>query len=555
VFPRFFCFSDTYHEAAGAGLFIGSVPPGAKVFIDGIERGVTPFSLESIRNGEYSIRIVKEGYEERRFTVTARRSSRIEVSVDLEESKGQVLLEIRRASSSPPSRMLDPRIYIDGSRISEALSPSAAGSASDVITRSLTLPAGWRTIAVEAFGWEKSSHNLFIGEGTVQKLELVLAPAPFTLSGLSLRKERINPENSGALGRAEISFEVSGPGSGNLEVLDKSGAVIHAAPLGPFTGRQQQAAWNGRTGAGIAPDGSYRIRITAWGLEEGKLVEASRQTAERILELDSSIRIRPLTFSSASPGLFFASSPETLPAGSYQIEGAMLAGKPLAEEAWDSLPFSAGFRVSVLDRLEAAAVFNAVPEFSEGTGIGAGVSVKWVLLVPSPKGETVPAKRSFGRTGASSGAFGRAGFAAAGFAAEFSYGWAREGPYTPFGMGTGAALRFPLSYRILQDPFSIDLLGSPLFLWAGEGGHPDGVVPRLGVEGGLLLAYKSLAGGLSVRWDYAPRRTEPSGPGPLSSALELKFFPSNLVLSCTGGFWYWENNAGAFFGAGIGVIY
>ncbi|MDR2661737.1 MAG: PEGA domain-containing protein [Treponema sp.] len=565
--PRFFCFSDTYHEAAGAGLFIGSVPSGARVFIDGIERGTTPFSLESLRAGEYSIRIVKEGYVERRFTVTARRSSRVEVSVDLEEAKGQVLLEIRRDPAAPPSLALDPRIYVDGSPAEAALSGPAGGAAqedgsgsSGVISQSLAVPTGWRTIAVEAFGWERNSKNLFIAQGTAQKLELILVPAPFRLSGVSLRKKRINPENSGALGMAEIGFEVSGPGAGNLEVLDEGGRVIHTAPLGPFTGRRQRALWDGRETAapdspgaaipGAAADGSYRLRISAWALEEGQAVEETRQTAELAVEIDSSVRIRPLTLSSSSPGLLFASAPELLPARSYQIEGAMLAGKPPAEEAWKSLPFSAGFRVSLLDRLEAAGVFNAVPEFSEGTGLGAGVSVKWALLAPSRNRE---GERD-GKLGAKLGA---AGLGAAGFgaAAEFSYGWAREGPYTPFGMGTGAALRFPLSYRILEHPLSVDLLGSPLLLWAGEEGYPGGFVPRLGLEGGVLLAYKSLAGGLSIRWDYAPPGTEPSGPGPLASALELKFFPSNLVFSLAGGFWYWKNSAGAFFGAGIGVVY
>ncbi|MDR1307457.1 MAG: PEGA domain-containing protein [Treponema sp.] len=564
--PLFFCFPDTYQEAAGAGLFINSVPSGARVFIDGIERGTTPFSLESLRAGEYSVRIVKEGYGERRFTITARRSSRVEVSVDLEEAKGQVLLEIRRDPAAPPSLALDPRIYVDGSRAGEAGPAGAsvqaaeaaqAGSGSSgVITRGLTLPAGWRTIAVEAFGWERNSKNLFIREGTVQKLELILVPAPFTLSGVSLRKNRVNPENSGALGRAEISFEVSGPGAGSLEVLDGEGTVIHTAPLGPFTGRRQRAVWDGRgtipdTPDAAAPDGSYRLRISAWALEDGRAVEESRRTAELAVELDSSVHIRPLTLSSASPGLLFASSPELLPALSYQVEGSILAGRPPAEEAWNSLPFSAGFRVSLLDRLEAAAVFSAVPEFSEGTGIGAGVSVKWAL-VPSRNRETTERNAAGTASSAFSGRPAAAGFGAA---AEFSYGWAREGPYTPFGMGTGVTLRFPLSYRILERPFSVDLLGSPLLLWAGEEGYPGGLVPRLGLEGGVLLAYKSMAGGISIRWDYAPPGTEPSGPGPLFSALEFKFFPSNLALSLAGGFWYWENSAGAFFGAGIGVVY
>jgi hypothetical protein len=74
------------------------------------------------------------------------------------------------------------------------------------------------------------------------------------------------------------------------------------------------------------------------------------------------------------------------------------------------------------------------------------------------------------------------------------------------------------------------------------------------MEGGLLLGYQKFAGGISVHWDYAPGGKN-SGPGPLASALEIKFFPSNLILSLSGGAWFWEGDAGAFFGAGIGVVY
>jgi hypothetical protein len=320
-----------------------------------------------------------------------------------------------------------------------------------------------------------------------------------------------------------------------LEVLDGE-RVLYTKPLGPFTSWQQQAVWNGRDNDGIVKDGNYVIKISAWS----EAAEWNKQTAELAVQVDSSIEIRPLTLASSSSGLLFAPSPQILPPLSFQIEGMMLAGKPLAgkplagkppEDAWDSLPFAAAFRVSILENLELAAAFNAAPEFSGGSPWGVGASVKWVLLKTD--------------------AFGAA--------AEFSYGWAKAGPYTAFGMGTGLGLRLPLAYRILPGAISMDLLLSPLVLWAGEAGYPAGAVPRIGMEGGLLLTYKNIAGGFSVHWDYALPGSvsvaENSGPGPLVSALEIKFFPSNLILSLSGGAWYWDSIAGVFFGAGICVIY
>jgi hypothetical protein len=512
-----FLFADSYDEVAGSGLFINSDPSGAKVFIDGVERGTTPLSMESIRIGEYNIRITKEGYVDRRFIVKVHRNSRVEISVDLEESKGQILLEIQRDPYAPPSLIMNPLITADGSRVSEM---------------NLTLPVGWRIITVEAFGWERDSRNIYIAEGSNQKLEFILKPAAFQLSNASLRKKRFNPKNPGALGTAEINFSVSAPGSGIMEVMDEGGTIVYSVPLGPFTTWQQRISWNGHGRNGIVEEGAYTIRISAWSEE----TSWNRKTEELAVRVDSSMEIRPLTLASSSPGLLFVPSPEALPASSFQIEGSMIAGKALAQGAWETLPFAAAFRVSILDNLEMAAAFNAAPEFSGGTGWGGGASVKWVFL-RSPRNSTGRFMDAFGA------------------AAELSYGWAKTGPYTAFGMGTGLGIRLPLAYRILPGTLSLDLLLSPLVLWAGEKGYPDSAAPRLGMEGGLMLSYKRLAGGISVHWDGAPPGTKNPGPGPLMSALEIKFFPSNLIFSLSGGAWYQERIAGVFFGAGIGVVY
>ncbi|MDR2471383.1 MAG: PEGA domain-containing protein, partial [Treponema sp.] len=508
--------ADEYNESAGSGLFIGSVPSGAKVFIDGVERGTTPYGIPSIRTGEYAVRVSKEGYVDRRFKIVVRRDSRVEVTVDLEEASGQVLLKLRR---DPPEASLpfEPRINADGRRVYE----SAGGDLA------LSLPVGWRNITVEAFGWEKAGKSVYVEEGTVQTLELVLKPAAFALSGAALRNKRINPQ-SAALGEAELRFEVSGPGRGLLEALDSAGRVVFSRNLGPFTAWQQRTVWDGRDSSGVpAADGLYTLRLSVW--EEGSAGDRTGTGAEfsgtnRVelsLALDGSLEVRPLSTAALSPGLFFAPSPETLPPLSYQIEGMLLGGKPLLRSAWETLPFAAGIRVSPLDRLEAAAAFNAAPHFSGGAEWGAGASVKWVFLKPGVLGA----------------------------AAEIAYGWAGgnpgAGPYSSFGMGTGLALRLPLSYRPLSGdgaageagdalrgfagrPWSLDLLASPLFLWAGGRGRPDGVVPRLGLEGGALFSYGGIAAGLSLRWDYAPVSEDASleGSGPLQAALEIKFMPS-----------------------------
>ena len=532
----FFVYPDTYNEVSGAGLFIDSVPSGAKVFIDGVERGLTPFSISSMRNGEYSIRLNKEGYIDRRIWVVIRRDSRVEVVLDLEEAKGQVLLELRRDPAAPASLPFSPRISADGVRL-----PGADVVTTPVYEQNISLPAGWRTITVDTFGWERISRRVYVEEGGIQRLELVLKPAEFAMTNAGLRKKRFNPRNSGALGSAEINFTVSAPGRGLLEVLDARGAVIYTRTLGPFASWQQQAVWNGRNSGGeVVSDGPYILRLSAW-----KENEAEKINAEFPVQVDTSITMRPLTVASSSPGLMFVPSAEALPAFSYQIEGTLLAGKPLLQKAWESLPFAVGLRVSFLDQLEAAVVLNASPGFTGDSEWGAGASVKWVFFQPrNSRGDPAGASLldSFG------------------LAAEVSYGWSTIGPYTAFGMGTGAGLRFPFMYRPISGEtsrsgnYSFDVLLSPLVLWAGEEGYPNTKVPRLGIEGGALFSYGSIAAGVSIRWDYAP---DAEGSGPLVSALEFKFFPSNFVVSLFGGFWHLPDgkNTGVFFGAGLGILY
>jgi len=537
--------ADTYEEISGStGLFIDSVPSGAKVFIDGVERGLTPYNLTSIREGQYQIRLNKEGYEDRRFTVTIRKDSRVEVSRDLKEARGQLLLKIQPDPAAPASLFLDPRIMIDGFQITL--------EGFRIYERIVSLPLGWRNIMVEAFGFERISKSVYVEEYTLQTVEIIVKPAVFTLSNPTLRRKRFNPQSAGTSGAAAIGFRVSAPGRGLLEVLDRGGTLVYSGALGPFTTWQQQALWNGRTSDGsIAGDGNYTIRISAWDY-----AETERRTAELAVLVDSSIEIRPLTSTSSVPGLLLAASPETLPALSFQIEGSLLAGKPLLGDAWEGLPFATGFRFSPLDDLELAAAFSAYPRFHADTEWSAGASLKWRFRKP------------LSGTGAD----------LLGAALALSYGWASRGPYNASGLGTGAALRLPLSYRLFQGTSpseganakgaqdasglsishdaSFDVLLSPLILWAAEQGYPDSMIPRLGVEGGALFSYRSIAAGLSFRWDYlAMTEKSNSGMGPFVSALELKWIPSNFYVSFWGAYWHWKNNPGAFFGLSIGVVY
>jgi hypothetical protein len=510
---------DSIEEVEGTGLVIRSDPSGARVYVDGIERGFTPLTLGNLPGGEYYIRLHKDDllgvrYVDRRFKVTLHSTSRLIVSVDLEEAKGQIALSVKRSPGSPGEAALplDSTITVDGKTVDMQV---------------LNIPAGYRTIKVRAFGWEDASKTIYVEEGKNQLVEFELKPAPFALSGAAVRRERFNPANSGSLGSAEIVFTVSGPGRGKISISDSRGKVVFTAETGPFSGWSQSLRWDGTSGGAALEDGLYTVLIEAESISwDGS--PPARAVIRLPVELDSSLRIRPLTLSAGKAGLLFAAMPETLPRYSIQVEGSLLFGRaPVTEKTWGTLPFSAGLRFSPMDRLETAAALNVTPEFNADMDAAAGASVKWLCW----KGESLPLE------------------AAAGIA----YAWAKEGSVSPFGMGSGVELFLPLGWRLHN---SLSLSFSPGIIWTGEGGYPNESAPRAIVSGGVLFQHGFITAGLSARSEFA-FAGEAGGAGPVMLGVECKLFPppSIFVVTFQSGVWFDGSRRGGFGGVGIGMIY
>ncbi|MDR1318911.1 MAG: PEGA domain-containing protein, partial [Treponema sp.] len=361
---------DTFEETAGKGLSIRTRPAGVKVFINGAERGQTPFGIDTLSAGEYNIRLSREGYKDRRFKIIVPDKSRLVVSVEMEKAVGQVLLRINRAEGSPPEDALPlkPVFFTEGEETGEPV---------------LNLAVGWRQVRVRAFGWQDALATVFVREGRTSELIITLKPEPFRLSGGTVSRHRFNPHNAGSLGSVEFHFEVSGPGTGVLTIRDQGGLPVYTAPLGPFGSWPQRAVWNGRNRFGdVLEEGLYTAHIegTAFSASSGDPLSAAEPEG-RILklqtEIDFSANIYPLSLSGGLPGLLFVPVPAALPPGSFQIEAGLLFGEfSLPEEsihaapgrAFSSLPFDGGLRFTPLNRLEAAVTLNSNPCFDGGAG-------------------------------------------------------------------------------------------------------------------------------------------------------------------------------------------
>jgi hypothetical protein len=511
---------DAFEEIEGRGLVIRTKPIGARVFIDGVERGESPLTMNNLRSGEYNIRLVKEGYRERRFKVTLSASSRLVISIALEEARGQVLFNIRKSEGSPPAELLpfNPVVSAGGENLEIHLGTGVA-----------ELPPGYRTVRVRAFGWEDVTQTVFVREDEVQVLDIILSPAPFTLSSGTISRPRFNPGNAGSLGLTEFRFEVSAPGRGNITIRDQAGNTVYTAGLGPFQTWSQEAVWNGRGVDGLPlPEGAYQVLVEAESLPWDGLQPLSLSLEFQAV-IDPAMSIYPLSLSGGMAGLLFAPLPAALPRGSFQIEAGLFFGQTsLTERAFSSLPFDLGLRFSPLDRLEITAVLNSLPKFGGPAVWAVSGSAKWVFF--------------HGETGLPLG-----------FAAGLSYAWEEEPGAAPLGGGSGISLCLPLSWRLAP----ISLLFSPGTRWPVH----DDLIPRLFLSGGLLFQGPWFSAGLSLRpeFDFQAASGVKKNGDPVFLLLggEFKFYPppSNLVFTLSGGAQLTGSTAGGFGGVGIGIIY
>ncbi|MDR0601168.1 MAG: PEGA domain-containing protein [Treponema sp.] len=516
---------DSFREVAGKGLVIRTEPDQAKVFVDGVERGLTPLTLDTIRSGIHVVRIFKEGYRERIFNVTLSSSSRLVMSVELEASAGQALITLRRSEGSPPpgSYPLEPEILVDGKSVPFSPAELAAGVG-------MTLPVGYHTIQARAFGWEDTVTTVYIREGFIIPAELVLAPAPFRIIKADTARPRFNPANSGSLGITRFSLEVSGPGRALLTVQAPDGETVYTSELGPFTSRFQTADWNGRAvtsrnSAGILPNGAYRVTIDGFSIpRDGS--EPARHSVSFEVAIDSSISIYPLSLNGAVPGLIFAATPAALPRGSFQLEGGLVFGSPAGGGAFSSLPFEGGIRLSVIEGLELAAALNAVPVFGEDAFWGFALSAKWRFVRTASR---FPLEA----------------------AAGLSYAWSQEDGRTP--QKEGLSVRLPLSLDFRR----LSLIFAPGIRTA----FPEDPLPRLFFPAGILFRHAYITAGVSflpeISFSARQKNREKEGPAVLELGAEIKWYPSPsvLVYTISGGLRMDASGIRGFGGVGIGIIY
>jgi hypothetical protein len=490
----------------GSGILIESLPTAAKVYLDGIERGLTPLSIDNISPGVHTLRVTKEWHSDwsARIAVSAR--ERLEAFIELTRLMGKVTVN----TTAPhefygKEEAFEPHIFLDGVEQNG---------------HEFVAAAGWRTIKVSAFGWEDAQKQVFIGDKEEAALNFELARSLFTLSNMRISRSAFNPSAMGARGIITVDFTVNAPGSGRFKVIDGMGNEVFVSALNGFRQPVQRCAWDGRdSGANILKDGDYKIKIEAEDSENKERSELS--AAARI---DSSLDDQPVTLSSAQPGLFFVNAAAAQSKGSFQIETSIIAGKPLGETTpFDTILFAAALCFTPLTSWQFSAAVNIRPDKDGTASTSAAGTAKKELRKPAG---LMP-----------------------GIAAALSYAWVKDGFESAFGMKSGIQAMIPFSWRAGR---ILSLYFTPTALWTGK----DGFLPRIVISEGLLCSFKLFSAGLSVQ-SVIPLEADLDGFSPAALSAEFKFTPpaSNLSIGLQTGSFFNNDDTGVYGGFSIGAFF
>lgn len=440
------------------GLEIVTDPDNAEVWIDGAFRGLSPYIAEDLPRGWHKIMLRKTGYYETSGWAD------FESDYMLYQASLVQMIGYLQISVSPQNSI----VSVGGQEISPGLN---------------TLAVGDYLLRVRSFGYSDYQESITIQEKSVTTLSVSLQPAEFSISSFSVPKPGINPDNPGLLGVLDVNLFVTGPGTGELRILNEGSVEVFSKALPEFTTWDQSFSWNVRDSSGNAlPDGTYTLAVKAQG--DGSETQIERETAIRV---DRTLKIAPRSMWSGSAGLLYAPVAEVLPAGDFQVS---FLGAGIAAGAAFQAPVQLGARIGVGESIEVDASAGLIIS-SVATPFAASVSAKWNLLSPH-------------------GSYGTSTAVLAKLAVQ----------YNPSAPGGGVLMTDTFANFTglsIEMPFQLTLGAMNLMLSAGATGslwypyrvNPDntptqGAVGWLYLRGGAMLEAGSLMVGIS-----ASTRTEP----------------------------------------------
>lgn len=228
-------FSSLSEETIRCGLEVTSSPNGATVWVDHVNRGVTPLNLPDLPAGAHLLRVTSSGYQDSFATVSLTPGAVRRVSCSLERETGLLLLitepagcevaengislgtsplfvnslpsgEHRLTISSPGYQTKEVDLKLDGrtplrkevSLLSDSgtLNLTSDPAGAEVLVNGIArgknpckldrIPGGETTLELRASGFQSHSRSLSLAAGEVQSAHITLRPLPGTLRVVSI---------------------------------------------------------------------------------------------------------------------------------------------------------------------------------------------------------------------------------------------------------------------------------------------------------------------------------------------------------------------------------
>lgn len=323
-------FSITGETVTSPGLALVTVftkPSDARFSID---KG--PLSSSgwkgSLVPGTHSISVTAADHYPSQFSFSVLANTKYSITVTLEPHTGFLAMTI-----SPT----DAGVYVEGTKVEGPI---------------VELPVGRYSVLVRKFGYNEAKVPISILWQRTSTLNIALSTSVFEISDYHVSPQSFNPANKGTYNRAALSFSVTAPGLGQVEIINAAGTVVRTDELPVFRTWAQRFVWRGEDGEGKAlPDGEYEIKVTVWPFSfEGEPHPESALSISEKVTLDSSKIIMASGVSSARPGLLYFADPkvrELLP-GSAELVG----GFP------GSVSFALGFKVGEATMLSAEGLWD-----------------------------------------------------------------------------------------------------------------------------------------------------------------------------------------------------
>lgn len=295
----------------------------AKVFLNGVYKGLTPIRIENLEIGTYRLRVEKQGFVPLEKFISVSKDMTHSYYYELKEIKGFV--DVRGL----PDKSF---IYANNKLMDSCF---------------FALPEGLVHIKIQSFGYEDFEADVFILRNRVKRLYVTLQKADFRIKDFITSKKAINPDYKGSLGSCTLTAIVTATESGTLVITDEKENEVFSKTILDFSTWTQEVSWKGRDSLGNPlPNGKYVATFSAAG--QSKSVEVF---------IDHSIvfPLQDITFSGM--GLGVVPTAVLMPVGTkfFNFKASPVFS---SETGFYAVPLDIGFAGSVLKNLELSGMLS-----------------------------------------------------------------------------------------------------------------------------------------------------------------------------------------------------